>query len=110
MWLRMLFLPAVVLGGFILTTPGRAEAQAPPDKALIVVRLPAGAMLLIGSGPTSQTGAERLFLSPPLEPGKQYSYELTAEWKANGQPHKVVREAVVRAGATTVVDFSAAQK
>src|SRR5262245_20670294 len=57
-----------------LTQTLPAGEQAPPDKALLVVRLPGTAKLTVGSGPTMQTGSERLFLSPPLVAGKTYTY------------------------------------
>jgi uncharacterized protein (TIGR03000 family) len=107
MSLRMLCRPALVLGILFLTVPGRAEQAAPPDKALLVVRLPAAATLTIGSSPTRQEGSERQFLSPPLESGKKYRYELTATWEEKGQARREVRQAVVRAGEKTVVDFNA---
>jgi uncharacterized protein (TIGR03000 family) len=85
------------------------EDTVPTDKALLVVRLPANAVLTIGDAPTRQTGTERLFLSPALEPGKSYRYELVATWEDSGKPKTVTRFAGVKAGQRTVVDFAVAE-
>ena len=72
--------------------------NAPPRPAEIVVRLPAGARLLIDGQPTKQTAAERRFETPDLKAGKTYAYTLVAEFETDGKP--VVREqrVEVRAG------------
>jgi uncharacterized protein (TIGR03000 family) len=93
-----------------LPAAAHADGAAPPDKAQLRVRLPADAVLTIGASATVQTGAERLFVSPPLESGKRYSYTLTAEWKENGKSRTEVREVPVRAGEETLVVFGAPPK
>ncbi len=108
MWLRLLGCSALVV--CLPFAWARGEVPVPPDKALLVVHLPASATLWIGSSTTQQSGAERRFLSPSLEAGKQYRYELTAAWQEKGQPRKEVREAVVRAGEKVVVDFNTPPK
>jgi uncharacterized protein (TIGR03000 family) len=87
-----------------------ADAAAPPDKALLLVRLPAAAALTIGASPTEQTGVERLFVSPPLEAGKRYRYTLKAEWTENGESRAEERVVVVQAGVQTVAAFGAPKK
>jgi uncharacterized protein (TIGR03000 family) len=83
-----------------------ADEPVPADKALLVVRLPADANLTIGDHPTKQTGAERTFISPPLEAGKTYTYELKATWQENGKEKTVTRRATVAAGKRTVIDMT----
>jgi uncharacterized protein (TIGR03000 family) len=86
----------------------RAPAQdVPADKALIVVRLPAGATLTVGGQATRMTGAERTFLSPTLEPGKSYTYDLEATWTENGQAKKARQTVKVQAGRRAVVEITA---
>jgi uncharacterized protein (TIGR03000 family) len=74
--------------------------------AYLRVRLPAGAELLVDGTRTKQTSAERIFQTPPLEPGKRYIYNLKAIWKEDGK--EVVREKVVRvqAGRETALDLN----
>jgi uncharacterized protein (TIGR03000 family) len=103
LWLVVLL---ALLLGTRLPGPATAGEQAPPDKALLVVRLPAKATLTIAGDPTLQTGSERLFLSPPLVRGKTYSYELVATWNEGGKLKKTTRKAIVKAGQTTTVDFN----
>ena len=64
------------------------------------------AQLTIEGKPTKQTGVERLFTSPTLEPGWKYAYTLTATWDKNNYT-KVIRTKVVplRPGAEVVVDL-----
>jgi uncharacterized protein (TIGR03000 family) len=85
----------------LLAAPaGRAQ-----EPGRLLVRLPADARLLIEGQPTRQTGEERRFHSPPLQPGRTYQYTLEATWTEDGKPVRRTRQADVRAGQETVVDF-----
>jgi uncharacterized protein (TIGR03000 family) len=86
-----------------------SAAVAADEPAVLVVRLPAGATLTVGDNATRQTGAERTFTSPPLTPGKTYTYELKATWQDNGKTKTVTRQAEVAAGKRTVIDLTAAE-
>jgi uncharacterized protein (TIGR03000 family) len=97
--LSLLLAGLVVLVG---VSPGHAQ-NAP---AHVVVTLPEGARLLVEGQPTRQTGASRTFVSPPLEPGVNYTYELTAEVVRDGKSLAQTKNVRVRAGETTKVDFS----
>jgi uncharacterized protein (TIGR03000 family) len=87
--------------------PKKTDASAP---ATIVVTLPAEAKLSIDDYATNSTSERRTFVSPALEPGKNYVYTLRAEVTRDSKPVSVTREARVRAGETTTVsiDFPAA--
>ncbi len=100
-------LAAALLAALPLFSAGAGDEQPPANQALLVVRLPAGATLTVDSSPTRQTGPERTFLSPPLTPGKTYSYELKATWEEGGKVKSVTREATVYAGKRTVIDLTA---
>jgi uncharacterized protein (TIGR03000 family) len=54
---------------------------------------------------TQQTGTNRLFTSPTLEPGKFYTYKVRATWTENGQETTRTKDVVIQAGRTTTVDF-----
>src|SRR6516225_767528 len=72
-----------------------ADEPVPADKAILVVRLPAGATLTIGDHVAKQTGAERIFITPPLAAGKAYAYDLKATWEENAKKKTVTREVIV---------------
>jgi uncharacterized protein (TIGR03000 family) len=88
----------------------------PPDAskqpATLVVRMPAPAaqaVLMVDDTPTKQTGAERRFVSPPLEPGRDFSYTLSVTWEPNNYTKITrTRKISVRAGQETVADLRAA--
>ena len=88
-----------------LSRTGAAEEQAPANKAVLVVRLPAGARLAIESQPTAQRGSERTFRSPELPSGKTFVYTLVATWREGDTDREVTRTASFQAGQVTRVDF-----
>jgi uncharacterized protein (TIGR03000 family) len=93
----------------ILVAPALAgqAPSLPPDRATMVIKLPAEATLSIGSHPTKQTGPERLFESPPLPAGQTFKYVLTASWSENGRLKTATRQILVKAGQRVTVDFLA---
>jgi len=78
-----------------------------PNSALLSIMVPPDAAVSIEGQPVSQSGARRTFYSPPLEPGQNYTYTVTARWPENGQTVERTRTVSVRAGQETVVDFNA---
>ena len=108
-------------GGVILM-PG-APAMAPekaPEKvkpapkpvgavsapATISVSLPADAKLSIDGVATTSTSSERVFVSPELPAGREFSYTLKAEFQHEGKPVVVSKKVNVRAGIESRVTFS----
>lgn len=76
------------------------------DKVVISVKLPeADAQLWVNGQTTKQKGAERVFMTPPLQPGK-YKYELRASWAANKTPVVTSRTVIFQPGEDLVIDFS----
>jgi uncharacterized protein (TIGR03000 family) len=47
---------------------------------------------------TSQSGADRMFVSPSLEPGYEYVYHIRVQWNQNGKTVEHNREVTVHAG------------
>ncbi|MCX7666593.1 MAG: TIGR03000 domain-containing protein [Gemmataceae bacterium] len=94
------------------TTPAsyNQESRIPSSKAAVVVRLPADAKLLADGASTNLTGAERRFLTPDLQSGKDYQYTLTAEFVRDGKLVSESKKVVVRAGIQTVVEFGNEEK
>src|SRR5205807_2233442 len=103
-----LLLPALLVAGAPVLLA--ADAPVPPDRALILVRLPASATLAFDSDATKQTGPERLFVTPPLPAGKKYTYELKAVWTENGEKREETRTVEVQAGVQTAVAFGGPKK
>jgi uncharacterized protein (TIGR03000 family) len=78
------------------------------NQATIIVQLPADATLTVDGERTQSTSGTRVFVSPPLEPGKKYQYNLRAEVNRDGRRETTSRTVDVRAGQTSEVniDFS----
>jgi uncharacterized protein (TIGR03000 family) len=74
--------------------------------AHIMIKVPAEAEVWFGQGKTQQTGAQREFVSPPLTPGQDYSYEIKARWTEGGKEVTQTRTIDVSAGAWKSIDFT----
>lgn len=81
------------------------DPVAPTNQARVHVRCPAGAELWFDGTATEQRGNDRMFSTPTLEQGKNYTYEVKARWMDNGKPVERTKVVSVRAGQTTDVDF-----
>jgi uncharacterized protein (TIGR03000 family) len=93
--------PAIVPGNGNNAAPAPAAANT----AGVEVYVPADAEVWFDDLKTKQTGENRSFRSPALEPGRTYLYDVKARWVENGQ--EVVRNKTIRvqAGRTAHVDF-----
>jgi len=66
--------------------------------AALVVHLPEHALFWVEGVPTRSTGRTRYFESPPLRPGRKYSYSVRAAWIEDGRWVSQSRNVPVRAG------------
>jgi len=82
----------------------KGEAAAP---AKIIVSLPADARLTIDGAATTSVSDRRIFQSPELAPGKNFSYTLKAEFNQDGKPVVVTKEVTIQAGAEVNVTLAA---
>lgn len=73
--------------------------------AFVTVWVPADAELRFEGIRTDQRGAFRRFITPPLIPGREYTYDINATWTESGQPVTKTRHLPVRAGERLYVDF-----
>jgi uncharacterized protein (TIGR03000 family) len=80
-------------------------APASDNTARVRVVVPADAKVWFGSSATEQGGTVRDFQSPPLTPGKDYGYDVKAQWTENGKEVTRTRHVDVRANSATSVDF-----
>jgi uncharacterized protein (TIGR03000 family) len=84
---------------------------APPpcqdNVARIRVLVPAGARVWVDNQETTQLGTDRSFDSPPLTPGKEYTYNVTARWNCpDGKEAVKTRQVDVQANAAVSVDLT----
>jgi uncharacterized protein (TIGR03000 family) len=89
--------------------PKEKKQEDRPDQArtaLLIIRVLAQATLTFNGEPTTQTGTERRFITPPLVPGRRYHYNVAATWSPN-QMTTITRhrKVFVWAGKTTEVDL-----
>jgi uncharacterized protein (TIGR03000 family) len=63
-----------------------AKAEVPKDGVLIAVTVPAEAEVTVNGKVTSSLGANRVFVSKGLQPGKKYDFVVTMKTSRNGQP------------------------
>ncbi|MCI0463660.1 MAG: TIGR03000 domain-containing protein [Gemmataceae bacterium] len=61
---------------------------------------------MIDGNATTSVSAERRFVSPNLQPGRDYQYTLVAEVNRNGQMMRQMQRITVRAGEQTPVQFT----
>jgi uncharacterized protein (TIGR03000 family) len=92
-------------------TPGKTGSDAPVagmgTPLILSVKVPQPtAEVFVDGVKTAQTGLDRTFESPPLEPGKQYRYELTARWVEGGAPREMKKAVVGAPGEVVRVDFT----
>jgi uncharacterized protein (TIGR03000 family) len=95
--------PVWVNGAPVMTAEGRRLNG--PAPATLVITLPEDATLMVGDSPTSSNTGQRVLVSPPLEPGREYYYTLKAETNRNGTPQTQTKTVPVRAGEETRVTF-----
>jgi uncharacterized protein (TIGR03000 family) len=89
-----------------------AEKTAPekpalaPNRARLIVELPADATLYVDGRPIStEPKPVRTFVTPTLEPGQTYYYIFKAEVVRNGQRYEESRRVIVRPNSEIRVVF-----
>jgi uncharacterized protein (TIGR03000 family) len=92
--------PAVPIGPTeTLPPPKPGQGAAPvPAPAKINVTLPENARLTIDNQPTRSTSERRVFVTPDLQPGKTFYYNLKAEVDRDGKTEVLTQRVTVRAG------------
>src|SRR5262249_17537898 len=84
-----------------------ANAPSAQAGAVITIVVPRDAEIFFDGTPTTQRGSERRFVSPPLEVGRKYDYDIRARWTENGRTVQETRKVSVSGGDTVRVDFLA---
>ena len=75
------------------------DAGAAP--ATLVVTVPADTRLTIDGEATLSTSTERVFVTPELNPGREYHYTLKAEVVKDGKSAMIEKVITVKAGEVT---------
>jgi len=86
-----------------------AAKGAPPvdNAAHLKLIVPADAQVWFDGRKTTQAGTERVFTSPPLPPGKRYTYRVRVLWTDDrGKAHDETRALHVRADDWFLIDFT----
>ena len=91
------FLPRAVptVTGEVSTAPSRSLRRDAAFAAEIAPRLV----------PTTQTGTERVFSTPPLAQGQKYYYDVKAELTVSGKPVIEETRVILEAGASITHSF-----
>ena len=100
------YAPTAPVLSYYYSPPAMTTAVASASPASIDVRVPSEAEIWFEGARTNQTGSERAFVSPPLDPGGRYTYEFRARWFENGRAVLQTRRVPVQAGEQIVVDFT----
>jgi uncharacterized protein (TIGR03000 family) len=89
--------------------PTAADSRATPTQeatASLTVIVPADAEVFLDGDPTTETGTERRFVTPPLTVGGRYSYTVRARWQEGGNTVEQSRKVQITGGAKASVDFT----
>jgi uncharacterized protein (TIGR03000 family) len=79
---------------------GELQTAAP---ATLIVSVPADAKVLVDDATTASTSTRRVFVSPTLPAGREFTYTLKAEYTKNGKAVVVTKDINVTAGAEITV-------
>jgi uncharacterized protein (TIGR03000 family) len=103
--MRLLYCVGLALLLGCATALAQSSPAAQLAKAEITILVPPDAEIFFDGDATSQRGTERLFITPPLEVGKKYHYDVLARWKEAGKSVEQTRKVEVSGGAKVRVDF-----
>jgi uncharacterized protein (TIGR03000 family) len=84
-----------------------AVSQQAPNTVRLNVHVPvANAKVWVDNTLTTQTGTNRVFESPALKPGSNYSYVVRAEWTQNGKKVEQTQKVRFHAGEEITVNLT----
>jgi uncharacterized protein (TIGR03000 family) len=108
-WPHAAYRPPPFHQEFVPTPPPEPTLALAPGAALLAVRVPADAEVWFGGDPTAQRGRTRLFVTPPLEAGRDLTYDLRVRWQDGGKPVERSQAVRVRPGDKLLIDYTAAE-
>jgi uncharacterized protein (TIGR03000 family) len=75
-----------------------AETSTVDNRVTLILTVPADAKIWIEGSSTGQGGSQRQFVSPPIQPGHDYTYRIQVRWNQDGHEVTSEREIPVHAG------------
>lgn len=95
-------------GDYLSAYPPDSGGSATPaaTTAVIHVNTAPDAKLWFNGAATSQTGPQRTFTTPPLQPGKKYEYHVRVRLTQNGHTLDTTRTVDVTPGTSSDVDLT----
>jgi len=91
--------------GYQSNYPSTAQIGGTENTAMIEVLVPPDVELWFDGTKTQQTGGTRYFVTPPLTPGKTYTYEVRITSPTAIQSASTTRQVEVQAGKRTTLNF-----
>jgi uncharacterized protein (TIGR03000 family) len=88
-----------------LYPPDTSSTEATPATAEVDVRVPANAEVFFNGQQMTQTGSLREFVTPSLDPNRNYSYVVQAHWNQNGREVTRTQNVPIHAGDHVTVSF-----
>jgi len=73
------------------------DRDSNPNAIHVRLMVPPDARVWFEDQATQQSGMDRLFVSPPMQPGKDYVYHIKAQWMENGQQVNRSKDVTVHA-------------
>jgi uncharacterized protein (TIGR03000 family) len=89
--------------------PAVAVLPSTDQEAIVEVTAPADAVILFDGHKTTQTGTHRVFATPPLPTGQNYSYLVEATFQQDGKPVTQRQRVQVHAGGQAGIVFPLAK-
>jgi uncharacterized protein (TIGR03000 family) len=86
------------------------SSSVAPDRAKVIVQLPADAKLYVDDHPINATPDNQVFSTPRLERGQTYYYEVRAEAVRDGKTVVESKRILVKAGEQVTVAFPKLEK
>jgi uncharacterized protein (TIGR03000 family) len=83
----------------------KEEGTAAPNRARLIVEVPADSKLFIDDKPMKTTSEKRSFSTPTLVEGESYYYEVRVEAMRDGKPVSETKKVTIKAGEVAKVDF-----
>lgn len=85
--------------------PKKGLGAVSPNRARLIVEVPANAKLFIDDRPIAVTAETRSFSTPDLEKGETYYYEVRVEVVRDGKKQSETKKIQVRAGEVATANF-----
>jgi uncharacterized protein (TIGR03000 family) len=98
-------LAALLLGAGPAAAQASGESMTDPNAVSINIRVPADATVSFDRPSTRQQGTFRVFVSPPVQQGRDYSYDIKAEWTENGKKVAKPNPVTLHAGDRPTLDM-----